>query len=411
MAYPNGETSWGASPQGGQPNGNTDYRDSVPGEQSSGSTGGYHPYVGSHPYDDGYVKPSGGGLGHDDSSGGSGLGYYYPGIGYVGIGGVGEGTGGTPNSQKELWSDQVQSDPELVQSLYNGDAAAQINQELLKAAGLDAGPAQVGRVEHVDIEPEKSMLDQITEAQKQQAELQINNAVQTGTTELQRTMQDAQSQFQQARNQIDVEEQRAKDNQVLYAEARGDRGGVGQAQYNTIQNTAATNRLTVQSEQTKLATDTARQITDLRAQGEFEKANQLLSITQNYLSQLMNLYTWAKETNLGVDEFNIQVSQWEENYKLSLLGANLDIANATGVFANGTPTYATWKDTQKMLAESGQALLEKGIPPTAEQLLAMGMTTDQADRLINDKQAKTRYTSIYSAGYKPPKEEETESEE
>lgn len=286
------------------------------------------------------------------------------------------------------WAEGIVDNPDLVKNLYNGDAMAEASTALLGGAGLDAGPAQVDRVEHVDTQPEEQMLAQINEAARQQAELQVNNAVQTGTAELQRNMQDAQSQYQGARDQIDIDEARAMDNQVLYAEARGDRGGIGMAQYNTIQNNAATNRLTVQNEQTKLATDTARQIADLRSQGEFEKANQLLSITQNHLSQLMNLYQWAKETNLSIDEFNIQVSQWEENYKLSLLGANLDIANATGVFSNGTPTAKTWQDTQQLLAAAGNALLSQGIAPTTEQLAAMGMTAKQAEAYKKKKYRK-----------------------
>ena len=41
--------------------------------------------------------------------------------------------------------------------------------------------------------------------------------------------------------------------------------------------------------QTKLSTDTARQIADLRAQGEFEKADALLELNQTYLSKLMEI--------------------------------------------------------------------------------------------------------------------------
>ena len=251
--------------------------------------------------------------------------------------------------------------------------------DLMNRAGLDLnGDVNIGKVDRVDTVKEEEMLKQLTDAQKEQAIQKADYTVATGTRDLQRQMEDAQAQFQAQRDQIDIDEQRALDNQVLYAEARGDRGGIGQAQYNTIQNTAATNRLTVQKEQTKLATDTARQIADLRAQGEFEKANQLLAITQNYLGELMNLYQWAKEANINIDEFNIQVDQWEENYKMSLLGAEIDLANATGVFANGILTPEAQERQRAMLAASGQALLEAGVAPTAEQLAAMGMNEWQA---------------------------------
>ena len=292
----------------------------------------------------------------------------------------------------------------------------------------------VGRINHIDTHPEEEMLGQITDLQSQQAILNANNTVNNGITELQRVMQNAQNQYQTQRDQIAMDERRALDNQALYNEARGDRGGIGAEQYNTIQNTAATNRLTVQKEQTQLATDTARQIADLRAQEKKKKANQLLNISQKYLSELMDLYQWAKETNLGVDEFNLQVEQWEENFKLSLVGAELDAdafnlnlanaridqennlfnarfnqenaifdamlnavklrddqalarlnaqlnaANATGAFENGTPTYTAIQDAianqlkeRSMLADIGTALIKAGIQPSEQILSAMGM--------------------------------------
>lgn len=297
-------------------------------------------------------------------------------FGSGGYGGYGGGSSEV-EPQKKDWNGSISSDPDAINKLLNTEQWAQANKDLMAGAGID-GDVNIGRINHIDTVQEEAMLKQITDAQKEQAELQTQNTVNNGIKELQRNMEDTQEQFQTQRDQINADEQRALDNQVLYSEARGDRGGIGQAQYGTIQNNAATNRLTVQRQQTKLASDTARQIADLRAQGEFEKANQLLSITQNYLSQLMDIYTWAKETNLGVDEFNSQIEQWEENYKLNLLGAEIDVANATGAFSNGTPTYSAWMKAQQDLAASGQALMQAGVAPTAQQLEAMGMTQAQA---------------------------------
>ena len=396
---------------------------------------------------------------YSDSSGSSGGGSSGGGGGYYGGGSGGGGGGGDSGgggASPGAWSAAIESTSGSGSGGSGGSGSgntdptksAEAGNDLLKNAGYDftkplttfempekvdipsdfdydaamaKAKINMDRINHVDTEQEEAMLKQITDAQKEQAVLQADRAVNEGIINAQRTMQDAQSQFQTQRDQIAADEQRVLDNQALYAEARGDRGGIGQAQYNTIQNTAATNRLTVQKEQTKLATDTARQIADLRAQGEFEKANQLLSITQNYLSQLMNLYTWAKETNLGIDEFNLQVGQWEENYKLSLIGAQLDVQNAnlnlanlrmnqanaqydaalsaanynlneanarlnaqlgvaeaTGAFGNGAATYAAQQKNRELLAASGQALMEAGVAPTAAQLEAMGVTNTQA---------------------------------
>ena len=293
-----------------------------------------------------------------------------------GYGGYGGGSS-EAEPQKKDWSGSIGSDPDAINRLLNTDQWAKNNKDLMAGAGID-GDVNIGRINHIDTVQEEAMLKQITDAQKEQAELNAQHTVETGVKDLQRNMEDMQPEFQTMRDQVDTDEQRALDNQVLYSEARGDRGGIGRAQYDSIQNNAATNRLTVQKQQNKLASDTARQIADLRSQGDFEKANQLLSITQNYLSQLMDLFTWAKETNLGIDEFNSQIDQWEENYKLSLLGAEIDVANATGAFSNGTPTYAAWMKARDDLAASGQALLQSGVAPTAEQLEAMGWTKDQA---------------------------------
>lgn len=197
------------------------------------------------------------------------------------------------------------------------DATKQIN-DIIANLQAQLGPADAGRVGRVDTLEEENLLQQIVDAQKQQSENQINYAVQQGVDQLTRAEEDAQAQFQTQRNQIAANERQALDNQALYSEMRGDRGGVGQAQYGSIQNTAATNQLTVNKEQTKLATDTARQIADLRAKGEFQKADELLSITQSYLSQLMQLKQWADEANISIDEFNIGVQQWEQEYNAKI---------------------------------------------------------------------------------------------
>lgn len=256
---------------------------------------------------------------------------------------------------------------------------------------LDA--SAMPKAEKADTSGMVSQLDQWLEAAKQQQTGAIDYATNQGITELQRAEEDAREQFQTQRNQIDIDEARALDNQALYAEARGDKGGIGQAQYGSVQNTAAQNRLTVNKAQTKLATDTARQISDLRAQGEFEKADALLTLTQNYLSQLQQLQQWAMSYNLSVDEFNASMQQWIANYNLSVDELNisrqqwasefeLSQAELTGEY-QGNPTYAAKQAEAKKLAEAGWALLEAGIMPSESQLAQMGLTSSQASSLIS----------------------------
>ena len=121
-----------------------------------------------------------------------------------------------------------------------------------------------------------ALLEEWKKAAAEQANGQIDYAVAQAITELERALEDAQPAFREAAEAVSREEAQALDNSALYAELRGDKGGIGQSQYNEIQAAAAQNRLAIQQAQTKLATDTARQIADLRAQGEFEKVRVML---------------------------------------------------------------------------------------------------------------------------------------
>lgn len=196
-------------------------------------------------------------------------------------------------------------------------ATTQIN-NILGQMQQNMQPVEAGRVGRVDTTEQQNILQQMTDNQRQQANQQIDYTVNQGVNELQRAMEDAAPQFQAQRNQIAGQERTARDNSALYSEMRGDRGGIGKAQYDAIANTAATNQLKVNQEQTKLSTDTARQIADLRARGEFDKADKMLEISQEYLGKLMQLKQWADEANISIDEFNIGVDQWEQEYNAKL---------------------------------------------------------------------------------------------
>lgn len=230
-----------------------------------------------------------------------------------------------------------------------------------------------------------STLDKWLAAAQEQAKLQADYATKTGIDELKRAEEDAQAQFQTQRDQIEASRAKASDNQVLYNERRGDRGGIGAAQYDSIANTAAQNQLAVNQAQVKLSTDTARQIADLRAQGEFQKADALLQLSQTYLQQLISIQQWGAEFNLSVDQFNKQIEQWNYEYELKvadLLGSyrgqqtlaskqydfdrEYKTAGLTGTF-RGQQTL----ESRAALAEAGIALAQAGIQPSASQLEAM----------------------------------------
>ena len=153
-----------------------------------------------------------------------------------------------------------------------------------------------------------------------------------------------------------------------------DRGGIGQQQYNSVQNNAAQNRVTVNAAQVKLATDTQRQIDDLRAQGELEKADKLLEISQAYMQGLVSLGQWAAEYNLSAARLEQSVREWENEFALSA-------GQVLGSY-QGQPTMSAKKYSDSVLAESGSALLAAGVMPSSEQLAAMGLTRQQALLLL-----------------------------
>ena len=211
-------------------------------------------------------------------------------------------------------------------------------------------------------------------AAQAQAERQIDYATAQGVAALERAREDAAAQYQTQRDQAAKYGRNAMDNAALYAELRGDRGGIGLAQYNAVQNAAEENRLAVDAAQIKMATDTDRQIADLRTQGEFAKANQVLEISQAYLQQLVSLEQWAAEYNLSAAKFQETVRQWENEFALS-------VGQVTGSY-QGQTTMTAKKYSDSLLAESGSALLSAGVMPNSEQLAAMGLTQTQARSLL-----------------------------
>lgn len=216
------------------------------------------------------------------------------------------------------------------------------------------------------------LLDSWLETAKQQQNLGIDYATQKGVNDLQRAEEDAQEQFQTQQNQVDENEAKALDNQALYAEARGDRGGIGHAQYGQIQATAMENRRAINSARTKLSTDTARAIADLRAQGEFKKADALLQLTQTYLGQLIDLQKWGAEYSLNVAQFNAQLQQWQAEFELESQKFTAGLEQWDKEF-----NYAVSQDERNALAKSGAAALSVGVRPSAAQQAAMGYTDAQ----------------------------------
>ncbi|MBR0282127.1 MAG: hypothetical protein IJQ81_11135 [Oscillibacter sp.] len=174
------------------------------------------------------------------------------------------------------------------------------------------------RRSYVDTGTFRGYLDDWLNSAREQSESRIDRGVTQGVNELARVQEDAKERYQTQRNQIDADERRALDNRALYDAMRGDRGGIGAEQYSSIQNAAMQARVTVNSAQTKLANDTARQIAELRADGEFQKSQEILQLNQEYISRLSALEQWAMDYNASVDQFNAALDQWLASYNFQL---------------------------------------------------------------------------------------------
>lgn len=223
----------------------------------------------------------------------------------------------------------------------------------------------------------RELLDKWQVAAVAQSDARVDKAIKQAVAQLEQALRDAEPQFKEQAESVARDERQAMDNAALYAQLRGDRGGIGQAQYNAIQNTAAGNRLAVQQAQTKLAADTQRQIADLRAQGEFEKADAALAITQEYLARLVSLEQWAADYNLDVEQFNAQLQQWEKEYRLA--AEKLAVSQQQW---QQEYDYAVSQDQREQLAEMGTALLNAGVMPDGSQLSTMGMSIRQATEYL-----------------------------
>lgn len=183
-----------------------------------------------------------------------------------------------------------------------------------------------------------ALINQQFDAADEAVKVGTNYATQTAVDQLNRAMQDAQPSYEAAiANQL-LETKQAQDAQALRNQVNGDRGGIGSAQVDSIGNTGARNREAIAAQQRQLASDTARQIADLRAQGKYQEANALLQSAQQRLSAL----------------YNEQVRLQQEY---------------------------TVKQTQ--LASLGSTYMNAGIMPTDEMLAAMGINRATAQLYLN----------------------------
>ena len=245
-------------------------------------------------------------------------------------------------------------------------------------------------------QPNRLTADEIKALYQQMQDQQnakIDYTVQQAVDELNRAQEAAQKGFADQRNKVNIEEAQARDAEVLYAAARGDRGGITGRQYNSIGNTAANNRAAINQAQQQLATDTARQIADLRAQGEFEKADALLQIAQQQLAQLWELQQYNDNLILQEQQMAMQESQLTGQYNGT---PTIDVQLADREFDFNTQmaqreweqalkeyNYNVSQAEREWAYEIAMQALQTGTMPSADILAAAGIDSNTASQMAS----------------------------
>ncbi len=173
------------------------------------------------------------------------------------------------------------------------------------------------------------------------------------------------------RDRIEIEGAQAKDASALYSELRGDRGGLGRAQYDSVLNETARERAQLARARQELAASAARNIASLQAEGEYEKAEKLMKLAQDKLSAVTKEQHWAAEYGSEQLQFSAKLNQWLAEFEN-------DAVKLTGRQPDGELTI----EARRQLASLGRAMLDKGMVPNAEQLEAMGISEAAAREYI-----------------------------
>lgn len=224
------------------------------------------------------------------------------------------------------------------------------------------------------------MINQMYNAQAQQITNEVNQQVQSSVDQLNRAWEEAQPTYEAAiANQL-LETKQAQDAQALRNQLNGDRGGIGSAQVSSIGNTGAKNREAIAQQQRQLATDTARQIADLRAQGKFQEANLLLQNNQQKLSALYE--EQVRMQQYEAEQKNVLASMGSQYLSAGIM-PNEAMLSAMGIDAQTAQSYIDMQKNQN-LANLGSQYLSAGVMPSDEMLAAMGIDAQTAQSYVNN---------------------------
>lgn len=140
----------------------------------------------------------------------------------------------------------------------------------------------------------------------------------------------------------------------------GNRQGIGESQYGVAENAYDQQMAVIEGVKQKLRTDVARQVSDLRAKGDFAQANAMLETAQAQFRQLYEEGLRVGGNLRGNYEYQTQLQREDAAIQREQDNADLD-----------------WKRTM------GEFMLKHGVTPSEDLLSALGIDSSAANLYIN----------------------------
>jgi hypothetical protein len=209
----------------------------------------------------------------------------------------------------------------------------------------------------------KSYADTITaqyDAYAKQQQNSIDYQTEKNAKSSVRSYEDAAGDYQSQDKSLAANMFSSMDNQALVSRANGQYGGMATVQVGAVQNDYQLQRQQLALQQQKLATDTLRDVEDLRTQGEYDKADALLKVNQQKFQALY-------EDAVRVDENQYANDQWQ---------TTLDREDAEIQRQQN-------QSDRSYLQQLGQLFLSAGAMPSKAMLEAMGLDQGTAQQYIN----------------------------
>lgn len=166
--------------------------------------------------------------------------------------------------------------------------------------------------------------------------------------------------YQETFNTVKQDYKDAKAVQSGIEQNNGNRQGIGHSQYGIAENTYDVQKASIEAARAQLQKDVSRQVADLKAQGEYAKADAALQAAQQQFQQ-MYADALRVDTNLR-SNYEYQTGLQREDESIQREQDQNEIA---------------W------LRKMGEALMAKGVTPPDNMLSAMGIDSAAAANYIN----------------------------